>query len=670
MTSTHLQHPRLALLFAFLYTLLPAAFAQDPILLARSTNGEALYYSVLDVSGSVKRVRTTLVYAAVQTVGDLKNVLASVSLEQIDCLRLTRTTTHVELYDNPDARGTPLWTKDFTETERSLLTVDPAASTASSILFRAVCKIASTSPAVRPLAPAIAPITAASTPVQPPAAVVATIPSTAPQAVSARPDIPTPVSSTIESEPAAAPLKPSTDTSTNVTGAMVEYRPFPELTMTLGMMGKFAEYVYFHEEDYGVLVDTFSKIRRGRDRISLDGKGHPLVDEAYRRIESRTRQYHDSMQEKKDFLSAGQFKRLELPKTQQGAISGFRAELYQHVPSSEKILVFRGTDGALDWLTNAWAGIDFLSIEAPHYQAAYNLVSALRKRGDRPLVVGHSLGGGMAQYVGFKFGLKVVGFNSAPLPNRYFQSGEGTKLNSIRLFSAVEYPERPGPTPSPGYPDPVSIRVANAASLINSLFADYKPIKAHELLTKPICVKSIPEPFYTESERQFHLAMMNNARSKGMVSVVAGSLLPGAKPIAEMVVVAEIKKMVNTGLSDPVWLPDSDSRHDIKIAQAARHEVVEVAVDQYKAIGGAANLMKGSYKVTLGNGWGSRLSGAGSIAAVVAKHVAMDTAITQLLQPHSMARLNRGLRTVSAEDVFSAQPAAADCATTATAKYP
>jgi putative lipase involved disintegration of autophagic bodies len=39
------------------------------------------------------------------------------------------------------------------------------------------------------------------------------------------------------------------------------------------------------------------------------------------------------------------------------------------------------------------------------------LVSALRKRGDAPLVVGHSLGGGMAQYVGFKFGLKVVGFN-------------------------------------------------------------------------------------------------------------------------------------------------------------------------------------------------------------------------------------------------------------------
>jgi len=35
-----------------------------------------------------------------------------------------------------------------------------------------------------------------------------------------------------------------------------------------------------------------------------------------------------------------------------------------------------------------------------------------------------------------------------------------------------------------------------------------------------------------------------------------------------------------------------------------------------------------------------------------------------------MARLNRGLRTVSAEEVFNAKPAAADCETTAKVKYP
>jgi hypothetical protein len=37
---------------------------------------------------------------------------------------------------------------------------------------------------------------------------------------------------------------------------------------------------------------------------------------------------------------------------------------------------------------------------------------------------------------------------------------------------------------------------------------------------------------------------------------------------------------------------------------------------------------------------------------------------------HRLARLNRGLRSVSAEEVFNAKPAAADCETTVTAKYP
>jgi hypothetical protein len=53
-------------------------------------------------------VRSSLVYASPQTVGDLKNVLSSVSTEQIDCARLTRSTTRVELYENPAAQGTPL----------------------------------------------------------------------------------------------------------------------------------------------------------------------------------------------------------------------------------------------------------------------------------------------------------------------------------------------------------------------------------------------------------------------------------------------------------------------------------------------------------------------------------------------------------------------------------
>jgi len=109
---------------------------------------------------------------------------------------------------------------------------------------------------------------------------------------------------------------------------MENYHPFPGLRMSLGMMGKFAEYAYFNDEDFNLLADTFVKIKRGREQIAQDGKAHPLVEEAYRRIKLRAAKYRDQLQAKNDFLSAGQFRNLDLPKLQQGVVAGFRAELY------------------------------------------------------------------------------------------------------------------------------------------------------------------------------------------------------------------------------------------------------------------------------------------------------------------------------------------------------
>lgn len=56
----YFQHSRLALWCAALLVLPSAALAQAPILLAKSANGESLYYSALDVSGAIKTVRTSL----------------------------------------------------------------------------------------------------------------------------------------------------------------------------------------------------------------------------------------------------------------------------------------------------------------------------------------------------------------------------------------------------------------------------------------------------------------------------------------------------------------------------------------------------------------------------------------------------------------------------------
>lgn len=441
-------------------------------------------------------------------------------------------------------------------------------------------------------------------------------------------------------------------------------RPFNDSVFSLGTMGLLAEYVYFDEKELAFREALLRKIQTGRDRIYSDGRNHPLVDQALTNIFADTTHYRDKFNAKNVFLESAALKLLPLPKLSLKAPDSFRAELYEHIPSHEKILVFRGTQSAMDWFSNLWSGIDMLEIEAPHYQSAYELIRALKKRGDTPLVVGHSLGGGMAQYVGNKFGLKVVGFNSAPLPQRYFSDGAVPNTKYVRLFSAVEISGRRNPAGLlEGYADPVSIELPNNASgRIKEFFNNYEPIKAHQQLVKPICVKSVPFPYVTDEERKSYSNLFNAFLSKGVVGAAFGKIIPDPKIIgADMAVVYAIREQVKAGLSDPVWQPDSNSKEDKRVADAVKKEVANVAVEQYKAIGGTAAVAKGGYKFAMGNSWGDMLAGAGSLGLTLGKMAAVDFVMTHILYPHSMERLNRGMQSVADADVFVAEPVRAQC---------
>ena len=236
-------------------------------------------------------------------------------------------------------------------------------------------------------------------------------------------------------------------------------------------MGRLAEYIYVDQTGLAFHEAAADKSERIRYAALQDGQAHPLLEEAARRWSRRATAYRERMAYKDAFLQQQQLKAVRLPTVSPAPPKAFRAELYQQAPSGDYILVFRGTQERSDWLTNAWSGVDLGAIEAPHYRAASDLVSALRKQHITPLVVGHSLGGGLAQYVGYKFGLKVVGFNSAPLPRRYFTGGAGTSTQYIRLFSAIEFmPQsgaQPGAQPAEGSPDPVSISIPNVAAYVN-----------------------------------------------------------------------------------------------------------------------------------------------------------------------------------------------------------
>lgn len=86
-------------------------------------------------------------------------------------------------------------------------------------------------------------------------------------------------------------------------------------------------------------------------------------------------------------------------------VLNFRAIL---VEGDRKILSLSGTDDASDWLDNIQQGLTGMS-------AQYLVALGLAARVQPDLVVGHSLGGGLASYVGIYQGRNVATVNPAPL---------------------------------------------------------------------------------------------------------------------------------------------------------------------------------------------------------------------------------------------------------------
>lgn len=650
------------------------AWAQAYQLVGKAAGGDALYVAVLDNTGTVKTVRTRLLHGTPVSFNTLKNIVASVSVERVDCEKKLRTTERLEMYDSLAPDAVPVWTQDLVPGDRKPVAVDVAASTASTLMFRMVCLAApspdnpaaptpwgqaapAAPPAMQPslppsLPPALPPPT--SPPPLPPPPALQPTPATPPAPDSRPPTLPAPVM------PAPSPTLPA--------AGIAGLRPFEASRFTLGLMGRLAEYIYvdqpglvFHE----AAADKSERIRRS---ALQDGQAHPLLDEAARRWSRRATIYRERISSKDAFLQQQGLKAVRLPTVSPAPPKAFRAELYQHAASGDYILVFRGTQEGSDWLTNAWSGVDWQSVEAPHYRAAFDLVEALRKQHITPLVVGHSLGGGLAQYVGYKFGLKVVGFNSAPLPRRYFTGGAGASTQYIRLFSSIEFmPQsgaQPGAQPAEGHPDPVSISIPNVAAFVNRQFPDTEPVKAHELLVKPICVRSVPSPLYTANEQESYNAIINAVLTHGMVSAVAGGV--GGK-VTDVAVVKAIRSKIGSDMSGPQWhadrLPNVDNQ---AVVDAVKHEVTQVAVDAYETAGGLTSIAKSGYKFTMSNSVMGTMSGMGALGATLGKMMAAQFAVVHLLQPHSMERFNRGMIDVAGAQVFLADPVRAQCATQAT----
>lgn len=117
--------------------------------------------------------------------------------------------------------------------------------------------------------------------------------------------------------------------------------------------------------------------------------------------------------------------------------SGMQAGVYYNQATDEVVLAFRGTEaceeGELE-IFNCSVKEAFLDIAADallavglvdeQFDDAFNYAQDVVKRsqGRKIIVTGHSLGGGLAQATGTTLGLKTFAFNSAPVPEKFFDS--------------------------------------------------------------------------------------------------------------------------------------------------------------------------------------------------------------------------------------------------------
>lgn len=111
--------------------------------------------------------------------------------------------------------------------------------------------------------------------------------------------------------------------------------------------------------------------------------------------------------------------------------TGFAYSVYRLVKPDRLVMSFRGTDGLRDWILG-----NFLGLQNDRGLQAYEKLRKATPQDVPIILVGHSLGGAIAQHIALRVeGVRVFGFN----PSTRFSRGPHPKANPIWLIS--EYAE-------------------------------------------------------------------------------------------------------------------------------------------------------------------------------------------------------------------------------------
>lgn len=105
-------------------------------------------------------------------------------------------------------------------------------------------------------------------------------------------------------------------------------------------------------------------------------------------------------------------------------------EKYENTKLTEVVVAFRGTDEMIDWMQNF---IPFRRIQvAPASEEFERILRLYENQGPKITATGHSLGGGLALHMSFKYpNIDAIVFNSSPVTKAGLKIQEGSNRTSV-----------------------------------------------------------------------------------------------------------------------------------------------------------------------------------------------------------------------------------------------
>ena len=581
----------------------------------------------------------------------------------------------VLLYPDRALNGAPLRQIDLSSQSVTYppLESDPLASA----VFAAACTpMAWASGPTAPPAAAAAPGASLPAPAPAPAfgpgAPVAALPGTPPGSAPAVPATPEGASAAYdptggepppepEVAPQVPPSAPGRDPGAGVglpppmdggTVSITESRPFADLNWTLGTLSGLAHYAYTDRHTHRargeallVLSSLLSRHQQADGEPAAPDSALPwtMLRLAIERGVKDARAYERNAEAKAEFLRSSGLEE-DVPhdvalmladSRNKKALAGLRVEFHRRIGTDDYAIVFRGSAQAEDWANNLWLGLDLGGVEAPYYQRAREIVAQFRVERPRAriVLVGHSLGGGLAQHVGNQLRLHVVAFNSSPLPPSYTVTANKEQQDRTRVYSAVYKMRRLGIAA----PDPVSI---GAAWMAQRNLAQQLGARATQHLVRPVCTLARPDPDLSEEERAAFVEEAAAAMATPSILSKLGLLNQAVGELPHEIAVESLK-------ADPLWAA-AGRRHGLQVPLVGSRLLENAGRKTFAVQSGLLSAGEIGAQLLFRRPGALALN----LGLKAAAFGVRATGVT-LMQLHSMGRYMRGLQYVTLSDGFS-----------------